>query len=86
MTSEFGNESARKRRSGILVRCLRLVTGLLYKSLVALLLYGFFTPLALFLRLIRRGALRLRLDSQVESYWIDRRPPGPLPSSMSNLY
>ena len=87
MTSGSGNDSTRKQlRSGFLARLLQQLSDLLYKFFVALLLYGFFTPFALVLRFIRRDALRLRLNPDAESYWIDRRPPGPEPSSMSNLY
>lgn len=86
MTSSAGNDRTPKRRSGFLIRFRRELNDLLYESFVALLLYGFFTPFALVLRLIRRDALRLRLDPDAESYWIHRRPPGPQPSSMSNLY
>ena len=86
MTSGSNNSTRNQRRSGFLIRFLQRLADLLYKFFVALLLYGFFTPFALLLHLFRRDALRLRLDPDAESYWIDRRPPGPQPSSMSNLY
>ena len=86
MTSGAGNDAARKRQSSVRIAVQRQLADLLYKSFVALLLFGFFMPLALLLRLVRRDALRLRLDPHAESYWIDRRPPGPQPGSMSNLY
>ncbi len=86
MTPSFTGDSASRRRNGQPVRLLHQLAELLYKFFVALLLYGFFTPFALLLRLVRRDALRLRYDPHAESYWIDRRQPGPQPSSMSNLY
>lgn len=86
MTSDLPESSARSSRSGTLIRCLRVLSDHLYKSFTALILYGFFTPLGFLLRLFGRDVLRLRQDPNLASYWIDRRPPGPEPSSMSNLY
>ncbi len=86
MTSASTRSCARGRNSGFPTRGLRLLADLFYKLFVALLLYGFFTPVAFWLRLIRRDALKLRLDRGATSYWIKRRPPGPKPSSMANLY
>ena len=48
--------------------------------------YGVMTPLALLMRVAGKDPLRLRLDSNADSYWIAREPPGPPPDSMSNQF
>ena len=40
------------------------------------------TPLGLIMRLFGKNPLRLGFDSQVATYWIERRPPGPAPDTM----
>jgi hypothetical protein len=55
-----------------------IVMGLLFFVVVA--------PTALILRLLGKDPLRLSLDASTRSYWIDRRPPGPSPQTMSNQF
>ena len=55
-----------------------IVMGLLFFVIVA--------PTALIFRLLRKDPLRLSLDATACSYWIDRRPPGPLPQTMTNQF
>jgi hypothetical protein len=55
-----------------------IVMGLLFFIVVA--------PTALIFRLFGKDPLRLSLDARVASYWIDRRPPGPSPATMSNQF
>ena len=43
------------------------------------------TPVALALRLFGRDYLKMRKRS-VESYWVDRSPPGPPSDSFKNQY
>jgi hypothetical protein len=38
------------------------------------------------MRLFGKDFLRLRMDRQVRSYWIDREPPGPPPRSMKKQF
>jgi hypothetical protein len=67
-------------RIGLLLhRCVSpLVLGLVYFSTV--------TPIAVVLRRIGKDPLRLRFDRQAETYWIDRRPPGPAGHTMSKQF
>jgi hypothetical protein len=51
-----------------------IVLGLLYFVAV--------TPLAIIMRSTGKDPLRLRLRENVDSYWIERDPPGPSGSSM----
>jgi len=44
------------------------------------------TPMAVIMRLRRKDPLRLRLDRNARSYWIERAPPGPAPASMTNQF
>ena len=54
--------------------------------ITALLFYLVVTPTGLLFRLLGKDPLRLALDAGVRSYWIERRPPGPLPETMSNQF
>lgn len=65
--------------------------GLLLHRVVSPLVLGalFFlvvTPIGLLMRARGKDPLRLRLDRASNSYWIERRPPGPAPDSMRNQF
>lgn len=51
-----------------------------------ILLFGVFTPIALVMRLTGKDPLRLKLDPNAKTYWIERKPPGPPPDSMTNQF
>jgi hypothetical protein len=55
-----------------------IVLGLLYFVAV--------TPLAIIMRSTGKDPLRLRFRENVDSYWIERDPPGPSGSSMSRQF
>jgi hypothetical protein len=38
------------------------------------------------MRLIGKRPLSLTYDDKVDSYWIERRPPGPPPGSFNNQF
>lgn len=44
------------------------------------------TPMALVIRWKGKDPLRKRLDSETNSYWIEREPRGPTPESMANQF
>ncbi len=50
------------------------VTGLIFCAAVV--------PTRVIMRLLGKDPLRLKLDPEAESYWIERRPPGPAPDTM----
>jgi ABC-type sulfate transport system permease subunit len=52
---------------------------------LGLIFFVLLTPVAWLGRLAGRDELRLRKRS-VQSYWIDRTPPGPAPASFKNQY
>lgn len=44
------------------------------------------TPMALVVRAMGKDLLRLKLDKDAKSYWIERTPPGPPPDTMKNQF
>jgi predicted membrane metal-binding protein len=55
-----------------------IVMGLLFVTTII--------PLALMLRALGKTPLQLGRDPSASTYWIDRRPPGPAPSTMSRQF
>jgi Saxitoxin biosynthesis operon protein SxtJ len=53
---------------------------------LGLLFFGTIVPTGLVLRLMKKDLLRLRLDPNATTYWIERRPPGPAPDTMRNQF
>jgi hypothetical protein len=53
---------------------------------LGLLFYLTVTPIGLLMRLLGKTPLRLGLEPDARSYWIDRRPPGPAPATMRNQF
>lgn len=43
-------------------------------------------PIGLIMRLTGHDPLRLKRDAAADSYWIERRPPGPAPSSFPRQF
>jgi len=54
--------------------------------ITALLFFLVVTPTGFLFRLLGKDPLRLASDAGVGSYWIERRPPGPPPETMSNQF
>jgi hypothetical protein len=52
----------------------------------AVLFYVVVTPTAVLFRLLGKDPLHIRADPEVDSYWIERNPPGPPLNTMSNQY
>jgi len=63
---------------------------LLYKVVnpivLGLLFFATIAPIGLVMRLSGKDFLRLKLDRDAKSYWIERAPPGPPPQSMRNQF
>ena len=53
---------------------------------MAVIFYLVITPVGLVVRLLGKDPLRLRLDREAKSYWIERDPPGPDPRTMSKQF
>jgi Saxitoxin biosynthesis operon protein SxtJ len=65
--------------------------GLLLSRIVSpialgILFYGVMMPIGALMRLSGKDPLRLKRDSDAQSYWIEREPPGPPPDSMTNQF
>jgi len=54
--------------------------------ITTVLFYGVVTPTALLFRLLGKDPLRISWDPEARSYWIERRPPGPAPETMTNQF
>ena len=53
---------------------------------MALVFFTTVTPIALIMRATGKVPLRLRLDRDAPTYWIERRPPGPMPDTMPRQF
>jgi hypothetical protein len=80
-------------RPGVLAPMNRAWTrlGLLLHRIVSpiimgVIFYGAITPMGVVMRWAGRDPLRLRRDPQAQTYWIERRPPGPAPDTMTNQF
>ena len=65
--------------------------GLLLAKVVSpialgILFYLVFMPIGLLMRIGGKDPLRLKFDRDAKSYWIQRDPPGPPPTSMTNQF
>jgi hypothetical protein len=63
---------------------------LLYKVMnplvLGLLFFVTIMPIGVAMRAFGKDFLRLKLDRDAKSYWIERTPPGPPPQSMKNQF
>ncbi len=53
---------------------------------MAIVFYATVVPIGLLLRLVGKDPLRLKLDREAASYWLERKPPGPVGSGMKNQF
>ena len=53
---------------------------------LGVLFYAALTPVGILMRLAGKDPLRLKRDAGADSYWIERKPPGPAPDSMTNQF
>ena len=53
---------------------------------LGVLFYGFFTPFALILKAMGKRPLCVDWDRSLETYWVERVPPGPQPSTMTDQF
>src|SRR5918999_2001528 len=54
--------------------------------ILGIMFFTVFTPIGLWMRLIGKRPLNLAYDEKADSYWIERRPPGPPPGSFKNQF
>jgi hypothetical protein len=53
---------------------------------MGLLFYLTVTPIGLLFRWLGKDPLRLHFDTTADTYWIERRPPGPTPDTMRRQF
>ncbi len=79
-----------RRRSAPLNRLWARFGRLLHRLVTPLLMLIVFAatvvPIGLAMRALGKGPLRRRPDPAAQSYWIERRPPGPPPETMKNQF
>ena len=63
-----------------------LLHGLMSPLVMGVIFYFSITPVGVFLRMIGKSTLGLRPDPEMETYWIERRPPGPPSGTMRNQF
>ena len=54
--------------------------------LMAVMFYLVILPVSLLMRVFHKDPLLLKYDPHAATYWIERRPPGPLPDTMRNQF
>jgi len=54
--------------------------------IMGLVFFAAITPIAMIMRLLGKRPLDLKYDPQASSYWVERKPPGPEPDSMTNQF
>ncbi len=63
-----------------------LLHRLMSPLVMGVIFYFSITPIGVFLRMIGKSTLSLRPDPEMDTYWIERRPPGPPPETMRNQF
>ena len=53
---------------------------------MGLLFYSTVTPIGILFRWLGKDPLRLRIDPSIDTYWIERHPPGPAPHTMPRQF
>jgi hypothetical protein len=54
--------------------------------ILGVMFFAVITPIGLLMRLSGKRPLNLAYDESAESYWIERRPPGPKPGTFKNQF
>ncbi|MBZ5594455.1 MAG: hypothetical protein LAP39_19615 [Acidobacteriia bacterium] len=54
--------------------------------LMAVLFYLVITPIGVIVRLLDNNLLPVDFDAERQSYWIERKPPGPAPETMTQQF
>lgn len=75
------------RRPNLLWAKLGLLLGKVVSPVVlGVLFFLVLAPFGLVMRALGKDPLRLTLDRDATTYWIERNPPGPAPGSMSDQF
>lgn len=63
-----------------------LLSKIMNPVIMAILFFLVVAPIGLLMRLFNKRPLALGFEPEAESYWIERKPAGPLPGSMKNQF
>lgn len=64
-----------------------ILLGMVVSPIVlGIIFYLVVTPTGFVVRLLGKDLLRMKPNAKAQSYWIDRKPPGPAPESMKNQF
>lgn len=63
-----------------------LLHGIVSPIALGILFFALFTPMAIVMRIAGKDPLRLRLDRDANSYWVERDPSGSATDSMNNQF
>jgi hypothetical protein len=63
-----------------------LLNGLINPVVMAILFYLVITPIAIVVRWFSNNLFPVHFDRARQSYWIDRKPPGPRPETMAQQF
>ncbi len=64
----------------------RLLHHVMSPLVLGVLFFAVITPFGWAMRLLGKQTLKLELEADTKSYWIERRPPGPSPETMRNQF
>jgi hypothetical protein len=53
---------------------------------MAFVFFGAVLPTGLIMRAVGKDPMRLKCEPDANSYWIERRPPGPAPESLKDQF
>jgi predicted membrane metal-binding protein len=66
---------------------LGLLLGRIVSPIVlGIMFFAVFTPMGWVLRAMGKDPMRLKRDAAAQTYWIERKPPGPPPESLNNQF
>ncbi len=54
--------------------------------ILGIMFFGVVTPTGFLMRLLRKDLLKLRMERDASTYWVDRQPPGPRPDTLPNQF
>jgi hypothetical protein len=63
-----------------------LLHGITSPIILGIMFFGVVTPTGFLMRLLRKDLLKLRMERDASTYWVDRHPPGPRPDTLPNQF
>jgi hypothetical protein len=70
----------------IWMRVAELLLAVINPLILGIIFFGVITPVAILMRLCGKDILNLKRSPNLQSYWIDRHPPGPKPETLPRQF